>query len=175
MQNHQMPFTVHLKIVPDRTGRRFEQVRDLQKLGYFIYQALVHEPTLNLALPGGGQALNQGQWSDLVYGAAVKPQFGETPAQAQLTGFYLLPDTTPVAPQPQTQLICAGAWVTGPYNQTPYVTDPDPLIQGQVKALVTMIETLVNEGLPSHYGPVEVFRLDYANITWGDRGRSFPR
>ena len=175
MSAHWMPFTVHFKVKPDRTGKRFEHVRDLQKLGYFIYQALKIEPTLNLALPGGGQAANLGQYSDLVYGTAVKPQFGETPAQAQVTGFWWIPSIVPITAQPQRQLIHAGQWVVGPYNQTPADTDPNPTIQGQVKSLVDLLEGLANAGLPGHYDPVEVFRLDFANITWGDRGRSFPR
>ena len=174
MLAHWMPFTAHMKLHPHRPGKRFEQMRDLQKLGYLVYQALAAEPTLNLARPGGGQALNFDQYSDLVYGTAVKPQIGETPAQAMITGFWSLPSTQPVVAQPQVQLISSGKWVTGPYNQTPYAQDPDPNIQAQVKLLVTLLESRV-AALYSGQDPIKIFRLDYANIIWGDRGRHLPR
>lgn len=180
-----MPFTAHFRIVPDRTGKRFEHIRDLQKISHLIYRALQDIDGLNLALPGGGQASNYGQWSDLVYGTAVKPQFGETPAQATITGFWdvaSVPTPSPaptypinaVAPQPQRQLLHAGQWVTGPYNQTPVDTNPNPIISGQVKILVSLLEGAANAGLPDHYMPAEIFRLDYANIIWGDRGQHIP-
>ena len=179
-----MPFTAQLKLTPARPEKRFERVRELQHLAHLIYESLQTQPSLNLALPGGGQAENYGRWSDLVYGTAVKPQFGETPAQATVTGFWdhipvPIPSPVPLAaslaPQPQQQLIHAGAWVTGPYNQTPFKNNPSPIIQNQVKTLVVLLETAANAGLPQNVAPVTVFRLEFANIVWGDRGHTFPR
>lgn len=170
-----LPFTVHFKIHPKRPEKRFERVRDLQMIGNHIYDALVVLTQLNLARPGGGQVRNDGQWSNLSYGAAVKPQFGETPPQAMITGFYDAGSSTASAPQPQTQLLHTNAWVTGPYNQTPFISPPSSTILTQVKTLKELLETTVNDALPANVDPVSVFRLDFADTVFGDRGQHWPR
>lgn len=170
-----MPFTAHIKIHPERPEKRIERTRELQRLAYLAYQSLAQAPELNLALPGGGQARNFGTWSDLVYGTAVKPQFGEAPPQLMITGFWDAGNTDPWVPQAQVTLIHAGQFVTGPHNNQPWLTTNNHVMDAQVKDLVTMLESTINSGMPAGVDPVSVFRLDYGNVIWGDRGRTFPR
>ncbi len=87
-----IPFTAHIKVLPFN-GKRFETIRDLQKISEMVYNGIVNTASVNVATPGGGQHRNYtgteaGGLSGYVNGCAVKPQFGQTPAQLMITGFY---------------------------------------------------------------------------------------
>ncbi len=171
--SHQAPFTLYIKVVPQR-GKRFEYIRSLQKSANRLYANLVENASLNLARPGGGQAGTTANYmnSDYTPGLAVKPQFGETPAQICITGFYLATGS-PSQSFAEKQVISAGAYKTGPTDSV-YNSNPTSTIYAEVLALKTIIDAaLVTEGLDSEW-MARTFRIDYKNVVFGDRGLHFP-
>lgn len=169
--SHQAPFTIHIKVVPYRR-KRFEMIRDLQRIAKVIYDAALDESDLALARPGGGQASNfdngMAYYAD---GLAVKPQFGESPAQLMITGFYAI-STNNVSPVPERQLIHAGSYVTGPGDIAAHA-NPVSSVATEVAALKAIFDDLIADNVEAA-AAVEVFRLDYKGVTWGDRGYTFP-
>ena len=174
----QVPFTAQFKLLPTMLYKRSEQMHELQKIGAFIYSALISLPNINIAMPGGGQDAGSHTFSNAAMCTAVKPQFGETPAQATVTGFYLVGEYTdgiqiPIAPQAQVQLISCGQTLTGPRSNCLWDSNPNPILTSQAMTLKTMMETAINADLPPSYNHVSVFRLDYQGVIFGDRGLSF--
>lgn len=171
---HFAPFTAHLRVLPFR-GKRFEYIRSLQRLARRVYTALDSNPDLNLAKPGGGQSSQLFNFmnSDYVDGMAIKPQFGETPAQLAITGFFNA-DGPNTQPHPDKQLIHTGAFVSGAGGAHPYraAGNPTPAVVSQIKSLKADIEAEIAAELPGE--PIVVFRIDYKGITWGDRGFFWP-
>lgn len=176
-----VPFTAHIRIVPDRGSgqlktKRFETWRDMQKIGTLMYDSLDNVASLNLATPGGGQhqsigGQGGGGLSGLTQGTAVKPQFGETPAQAMITGFYDANDQNS-QPHPEKQLIHAGETLTGP-GASPSLENPASATDTGVSALRSVLETNLQANMPA--GIIyEVFRIDYSGVIYGDRGYHFP-
>ena len=177
-----VPFTAHIRIVPDHgsgvlKSKRFENWRDMQKIGTLIFDALEQNANLNLASPGGGQhqsfgGTGGGGLSGLTNGTAVKPQIGETPAQAMITGFFNSNDKN-FQEHPDYELISGGESFTGP-GPAAVLQNPTTAIEVGLKVLKGIIETELAGALPAGI-TYSVFRIEYAGIVYGDRGYHFPR
>ena len=176
-----VPFTMHVRIVPDAgSGRlkskRFENWRDMQKIATLMYDSLDALSQLNLAEPGGGQhgSANTGRTglSGLTNGGAVKPQIGETPAQAMFTGFWE-DGAQNEQNHPEHQRISGGDIYTGPATAA-HIANPVAEVDAMVKALKDTVEAAFSIDLPS--GIIfQVFRIDMSGVIYGDRGYTFPR
>lgn len=168
-----VPFTLHMKILPNISGKRFENWRDMQKIAEQVYLALetLAPDTINIAIPGGGQQRSYCGFSSTVNGTAVKPQFGDTPAQLQITGFNKS-ESKNYQPHPDLMRIHAGEVMTGP-NQHSWETGPSTTVDDEVRQLKSQIEAAVIANVPSDM-IVKIFRIDYSGITYGDRGYHFP-
>jgi hypothetical protein len=168
-------FTMHVRIVPYR-GKRQEMMRSLQKIAALAYESLEDESSLQLATPGGGQ--HQGEYGDrggisgLANGFAVKPQIGQNPAQMSIAGFYEV-DRKNIQTYAETSIIAGGTEYDG-YRETPATAMPVSTIDNEVKALKTLVEAALTEGLPSNI-EWNVWQVDYAGIVYGNRGYHFPR
>lgn len=180
-----LPFTLHVKIVPDfgpattgpaSKGGRYEYWRDMQKIGILMYDSLSDRSELKLAQPGGGQygsyygGVNNN--SGIKDGFAVKPQFGDTPAQAMITGFY--EDTTNANIQNYNEVtrFSGGYQYSGPSHE-PWLANPRSELETLVSSLKTLVEGQFTADLPSGIN-YTVFRLDLAGVLYGDRGYHFP-
>jgi len=176
-----VPFTAHIRIVPDRGSgqlktKRFETWRDMQKIATLMFEGLEASTSLNLAEPGGGQHQSLGGqgrsgMSGLTRGTGVKPQFGEAPAQAMITGFYDANDANN-QPHPEKQLIHAGETLTGP-GATPWLQNPAAATDAGCAALRAELETRISANLPAGVS-FEIFRIDYSGVVYGDKGYHFP-
>ena len=180
-----VPFVATFKLFPAHPGSRFENRRELERIGRWLYSALSLAPQLQLALPGGGQArpddnLVSNQFSNMSNACAVKPGFGNTPPQAMVAGFY---STTPspdslvgtdnVQPWPLMQLICCNNVSTG-NRANRSISTPSPSIDAEVKALRALMEANINATIPATI-TYTTWKIDYAGILYGDRGFTFPR
>lgn len=186
MSSHKAPFTAHLRVIASR-GKRFETVRSLQRLAQLIYggpdgtSGLIGNASIEIARPGGGQANQMNSnldQTDYAAGCAVKPQFGETPAQLMIAGFYLVAtanaqpwsDKATFSPQDATTDAAhsvsraGGAWGWG--------SNPSTSVAAEVKALKAIIDGVIAAEVPGE--GVTVWRVDYKGIVWGDRGTHFP-
>jgi len=191
----QVPFTVHIKIFPQRPGKRTENMRELQRIASLISDSVVDAEvgterwssgdTINVATPSGGQSYGgsdagptgsvSSRFSDLSYGGAVVPQFGDAPPQVRITGFYTSSSANN-QPHPDTTLVHAGQTLTRAGGAHPWETggNPTSTIETEVKALKTFLETNITAGLPSSI-TYKIFRIEYSGIVWGDRGHHFPK
>lgn len=174
-----VPFTAHIKIIPANPNKRFAHWRDMQKIANLAYDGLVTlvPGTINIAQPGGGQhrsfgGTDFGGNSGLAYGCAVKPQFGETPAQLQITGFYKSTATN-LQPHPTLERIHAGEVLNGPGAHS-WDANPVTTIDNEVKALKAAMEGAITTALPGGVS-FNIFRIDYSGVIYGDRGYHFPR
>jgi hypothetical protein len=172
----QIPFTIHIRVVPAR-GKRFEYVRDLQKIGVDILDELDGVTELNLAQPGGGQHKSYGGTaggglSGYADGFAVKPQIGQTPAQLQITGFYD-DSAAPAQAHPNKQLLHTGTAQTGPAGGHQWQANPRTATDDNAKTIKGLFETAAMAvlGLTDW----NVFRLEVSGTVYGDRGAHFPR
>lgn len=176
-----VPFTADIRIVPDRGSgliktKRFETWRDMQKIGALIFEGLEVSTILNIAEPGGGQHGSGGGQgrsglSGMTRGTGVKPQMGEVPAQASISGFYDANDLN-VQPHPEKQLIHAGEVVTGP-GSAPWLNNPATATDSGVSGLKNELETRIAANLPSGV-TFEIWRIDYSGVVYGDKGYHFP-
>ena len=173
-----VPFTAHIKIVPSNPDKRFELVRDMQKIASMAYDGLLTlvPSTLSIATPGGGQhtsksGFQSGGIGGMTPGLAVKPQFGETPAQMMITGFYKTSNAN-VQPQPEAQRISGGELYEANASQG-WNSGPASIINTQVSALKSSLESALGGALPAAVD-FQIFRLDYSNVIYGDRGHHFP-
>jgi hypothetical protein len=148
----------------------------MQKIGTLIFEGIEDSVLLNIAEPGGGQHQSfggQGRsgMSGLTRGAAVKPQMGEIPAQASITGFFDANDAND-QPHPDKQLLHTGEAVSGP-GAAPWLQNPATATDTGVAALKTELEAQITSNLPS--GVVfSIFRIDYSGVVYGDKGYHFP-
>lgn len=171
------PFTAHISVTPAE-GKRFVYVRALQKLASEAYTALVANADINIAMPGGGQhttvtGYEQAAMSQMTYGTAIKPQFGDYPAQLMITGFYKNTNSNAQV-YAETDIISANQNNYGS-TATPQVSMPSTNVNDEVKALKAIINTAIaNPNLPSSAN-AKLFRLDYNGVIYGDRGFHFPR
>lgn len=175
-----VPFVAHFRIIPNR-GKRFETVRSLQRAARLIYgghdgaSGLLGVSAIAVALPGGGQVsgFNGHDMTDYTAGCAVKPQFGQTPAQLMIAGFYLVTDAKNDQPWADQTVTHAGEYFTGAGGANAARTVPTATTIAQMKALKTSLDQVINAELPGE--GITVFRVDYSGIVWGDRGFHFPR
>lgn len=174
----QVPFTVHIRVVPDRgNGKRFEYIRDLQKLAMLAYEGLSTVPELQVATPGGGATLSLGDYNrrgglgGYANATAAKPQIGASPAQLMLTGFYESGNINSPT-HPDVQRISGGEVYTGPTAHS-NKAGPTAMVDSEVATVKGLIEGALAEYLPEG-AAYEVFRLDYAGVIYGDRGYHFP-
>lgn len=175
-----VPFVVHIRVVPNR-GKRFETIRSLQRVARLIYgggdgvSGLKGETAIEIARPGGGQAsgFEGHDMTDYSPGCAVKPQFGQSPAQLMIAGFYLVDNAKNTQPWADRTITHAGAYFTGAGGANAARTNPETAVATQVKNLKTLIDSVIAAEVAGEQ--VEVFRIDYRGITWGDRGFHFPR
>lgn len=172
-----IPFTAHIRVVPENPGKRFEYVRSLQKWAHLLYEDLITNSTLNLADGGGGQHYNTSNGgkignSGLVKGLAVKPQIGENPAQFMITGFYDNSSTTNRQAQPDLQRISGGESYFGNVA-SPAERNPSTWVSDDVADLKAILDAAIANNLPATYAG-KVFRLEYAGVVYGDRGYHFP-
>lgn len=177
-----IPFTAHVRIVPQRGSgilktKRFETIRDAQKIASMMFEALESNSNFSLAEPGGGQqqsfyGTDRGGLSGLTRGMAVKPRIGESPAQTMITGFWST--TTPNAqPHPEHQRISGGDIYTGPATAIPWSQNPVSTVDTIVSALKLAMETAFAVNLPGGID-YDIFRLDVNGVIYGDRGYTFP-
>lgn len=170
----QVPFTLHVAVYP-KGEKRFEVIRDLQKISELVYNGLNTLSNIKIAAPGGGQEQNykgtNGGFSGYVAGCAVKPQFGESPAQLMITGFYAV--TSANNPTFASDSIISNGVEYEGFRQHKHDAVPTATVNAEVKALRTALDTRINSVLP---GTVDykIYRLDYNGIVFGNRGYHFP-
>lgn len=180
------PFTLYLEIRPFTTVRadstqvpkkRFEGIRELQRIATEMYSALVNNSTITLAEPGGGQEkriddLSKKSFSSLSEGLAVKPGFGEGPAIATITGFHR-PTASSAAYNPYNEkmIFCAGATVTGPSN-TLKTGAPTAQMSTDLAELIASVKSEFS-ALPSNV-EYSIFKVEYCGVAFGHTGIHLP-
>lgn len=174
-----VPFTAHIRIVPANPGKRLEYWRDMQKIAGLVYGGLetIVPSTISIAKPGGGQQRSVGNTeyggtSGLVYGCAVKPQMGETPAQLQISGFYNS-SAANIQPHPELERIHAGEVLDGP-GAHGWDINPVSTVDNEVKALKAAMEAAISPALPGSV-TYSIYRIEYSGVIYGNRGYHFPR
>jgi hypothetical protein len=176
-----VPFTLHVRIVPDRGSgvlktKRFESIRDMQKIATLMFESLEDESNIQMAEPGGGQhqsfsGTRRGGMSGLTRGFAVKPQIGETPAQTMIAGFWN--DNSPNEPaHPESLRISGGDTY---YGATAIAWDqnPDTIVSNMARNLKNTVEAAFATDLPGGV-TFNIFRLEMSGVIYGDRGQHFP-
>ncbi len=170
-----IPFTAHVRIVPDRgSGRKFDYVRDMQKIATRVYEQLVDDTDLAIATPGGGQQQSlsgDGGQSGLSYGTAVKPQIGNYPAQLMITG-YLLDNGSTAQAHPDKPVIHTGEYLEGAGGSHGWKSNPATVVDGYAIVLKSKIESAVAAVLGAT--DWSVHRLEVSGVIYGDRGHHFP-
>lgn len=173
-----VPFTVHIRVTPVRPGKRWEYIRDLQKMGILVYSEIVNLSGVHVATPGGGQAsqfsdiVQRGGLGDMAAGMAVKPQIGQVPAQLMITGFYES-SANNIQQYNDFQRISGGEVYEGPGAHSNDAV-PVSTINTEAKTLKTSLEGAITTALPAGI-TFSIFRLEYAGIIFGDKGFHFPK
>lgn len=170
-----IPFTAHVRVVPAR-GKRFEYIRDLQKIAARVYEELVVDTDLSLAAPGGGQHMSysgvqRSGMGGMVDGMAIKPQIGQTPAQLQITGFLTTTDKV-VPVHPDAQRISGNELYEGQLGNHGWLANPTTTVDAYATTLKSKFETALTTVLGAT--DWNVFRIDVAGVVYGDRGHTFP-
>ena len=170
------PFTAHVKVTPTQ-GKRFVYIRSLQKLAREFYDSLKDNPNLSISAPGGSGSESitgheQSALSQLTYGAASKPQFGNFPAQLMITGFY---KTSSANSQTQEEIsVFSANQVYTSSGSAPSTNMPKAFINTEVASLKTILDAAIaSPNLPT-VSNAKVFRIDYSGVVYGDRGYHFP-
>ena len=173
-----VPFVVHVRVVPERPGKRFEYVRSLQKLGVLAHDAIKGIANVTVAEPGGGQHQEMGNMDTRgglgghAAGTAVKPQIGQSPAQLMLAGFYTSANKN-VQEYAEQRRISGGTNYDGPGDH-PWDAMPVASYNTDVKTLKDAIHDALEIAFPA--GTIfSIFRIDFAGIVYGDRGFHFPQ
>jgi len=176
-----VPFTLHIKIVPDHgsgilKSKRLEYVRDMQKIASLMYKSVSNIAGIQLAQPGGGQHASyyggDHNNSGMVSGMAVKPQFGETPAQVMITGFANDSGSANVQNYVEIQRISGNEVYTG-YAPSRAEYNPTSNLDDLVSDLKDLVTNALAADLPS--GIVyDIFRIEMSGVIYGDRGYHFP-
>ncbi len=177
--SRQVPFTVHIRVVPNRAnGKRFEYIRDLQKLALLAYEAITNVSGVQAATPGGGVTQSLGDYNrrgglgGFANATACKPQIGASPAQLMITGFYLQSDNNEPT-HAEIQRISGGEVYSGPVAHS-NTGGPTTAVNTGVSALKSGIEQALNNTMPDT-AVYEIFRIDYAGVVYGDKGYHFPQ
>ena len=168
-----VPFTVYIKVVPE-SGKRFERIRDLQKLSYMVYNALssLDPDTISIAKPGGGQASSNGQLSSHINGTGAKLGFGQQPALLMLTGFHKRSLNNNPTSEDYT-IISGNETYTGQRQHT-WLSNPTTQTEEGVVELKSALDSAINSELPvSRF--YSIYKLDYAGVIYGNKGLHFPQ
>jgi hypothetical protein len=173
-----VPFTAYIKIIPPLgTGKRFEIIRNAQKLAIALYDEIPNYDSGNmqLASPGGGQQNdfnNAAALSSFANGTAYKPQFGQSPAQLTISGFYK--SVTPnVYTQNDVMRFSGNETYTGSSSHLNEVL-PRAAVFTEVLDIKTILEDSSNAAFPASVEH-SVFRIEYNGLVFGDRGLTFPQ
>ena len=174
----QAPFSAYLRIVPSSNSgtarlKRAEQMRELQKIAALVYAAVSAEDRIQMAIPGGGQYNASTLFSNLEYGGAVKPQFGETPAQVVITGFFEQ-ETTDTTTYPDRNIINTNELVVG-QSAALHVSGPSSTVLDNVVTLRGLIDTALNDYDMPSWVNLTWYKLDYKGVIFGHKGIHFPR
>lgn len=174
----QVPFTAHIKITPERPGKKAEYLRSMEKIAVLAYNGLLDVENITIASPGGGvhstfgDVNRRGGFGYYGQGTAVKPQVGGAPAQLTITGFYEV-DSNNTQEYTNTQRISGGETYSGPDSHTNDEM-PNTAVNNSVKALKTALMAAIEAALPDTANPI-MFKLQYAGIVFGHGGFHFPR
>lgn len=155
-----VPFKLFAKIVPDKLGRRWVRVRDLQKLASFIETDIIDNiDEINLAEP-----------------VAFTPQYGNNPGRVTVIGFMAVDsDQYPnESPTTQARIIHSGTImgqktqvVSGPTGgSTSWGQDIKEAVRTQVKFLKNTIESAVDG--------INIYFIEYNGVKFGNGHMSFP-
>lgn len=162
----QVPFIAFIRVVPHRgSGKRFEYIRDLEKVASRVHDKLMEDADLNIANRMGG-------YSKAATGVAIKPQIGQFPAQLTVAGFYLSDEST-VVPYPEKSLISGGEHLTGVSSGHGWVADPTDTADSLVTTLHSKLSSAMTDVLGN--SDWNIYRIDVAGVVYGDRGLHFPR
>jgi hypothetical protein len=172
-----VPFVIYVRVDP-RRGKRWEYLRDLQKLSVLVYNELSSLNGFQFAQPGGGAAAqfgaidHRGGLGDFAPGTGVKPQIGQSPAQLMITGFYQ-------SSAQNTQSYSEVLRISGGTKYTGFAAHsndavPVAAVNDEVKTLKTAVTDAITTALPEGT-PFSIFRLVYAGIVFGDKGFHFPK
>lgn len=176
-----VPFTLHIRIVPDHgsgllKSKRFEYIRDMQKIAHLMYNSINNVAGVQIAQPGGGQHASyyggDHNNSGLIGGTAVKPQMGETPAQVMITGFVDDAGSSNVQHYVEIQRISGNEVYTG-YAPSPAENNPTSHLDTLVSTFKSDVENALLADLPSGI-TYNIFRIDMSGVTYGDKGYHFP-
>ena len=191
-----IPFTARIRIVPNRgSGKRFEIQRSREYMAHMIYDDLATYAAtelgtggtevnndLTLAEPGGGVALTlqEDEFSSIMYGGAVKPQFGEDPDIVTIVGFCtinedLYTDLVTDPPVAEVNIISSmtthnGTSMSGPGQATigwRALNGPTPQTSIGATALKDTIEGAIT------VADASVVSLDFKGIKYGWGGFHF--
>ncbi len=165
------PFTVHVRVVVPRPGKRMEYQRQLQRAANHAYTGLSALAGINVATPGGGQASSQTGFTNITNGCAVVPQMANQPAQVRIPGFYEV-NRDPVQAWAVDQTFSGGEAKEG-HQAHPQDANQSSTIQAEVRTLKALIESGLTAQMPDDVS-WNVFRIDYAGTVYGDRGVTFP-
>jgi len=165
-QARYIPFTAYARIVPDTGfGRRFERIRDREKLADLIEDRL-------RAIDEDITAITIEEY-DIAFPIASTPQFGNKPARVTIHGNWRWPDgigfnKLPVGEQ---TVISSGEFKTGPasHNAASVVASEDLLTA--VRMIKSDLETACTEGSETF---LNLIKMDVAGLIFGEGGRSFP-
>jgi hypothetical protein len=175
----QVPFTVHVRVVPKKNGKRWEEIRDLQKISVLVYDGLVNMSSVyQFATPGGGQSAGfsdinkRSAFGSFAPGVAIKPQIGQSPAQLMITGFF---ESSAANTQSYTnfQRISGGTTYSGPGSHSNDAV-PVSAVNDDVKTIKTALTNAITTALPASV-EFSIFRLEYAGVVYGDKGFHFPQ
>lgn len=179
-----LPFVVRAQITPQRgTGKRFEYIRSLEKIGYLINRDLQNNfSSGNMASPGGSgeSGIAPGVLdnttsglSGLVSIVAVKPEFGQDPDMVTVVGFYQPNNYDSTMPPYGTRTVdFDGVPTTGPASGAPGWTTammPSTTEVTYVKALKAALEAAVVSTTWT------ILFIELNGVKWGRGGYHFPR
>lgn len=172
-----VPFTAFIKIVPSlANGKRFEIIRSAQKLSIALFEEIQNNDggKFQLSSPSGGQQNSQtngAAFSSFANGTAYKPQFGQSPAQLTLSGFYKS-EAKNAYTQPEVMRFSGNEQYTGSASHLNEVM-PTNTVASEVLDILTILRNSCDDAFPVTV-PYSVFRLEYNGLVFGDRGLTFP-
>jgi len=172
-----VPFTAFIKIVPPlANGKRFEIIRSAQKLSIALFEEIPSNDggKFQLSSPSGGQQnsrTNGAALSSFANGTAYKPQFGQSPAQLTLSGFYKS-EAKNVYTQSDVMRFSGNEQYTGQGSHLNEVM-PTNTVASEVLDILTILRNSCDDAFPAAV-PYSVFRLEYNGLVFGDRGLTFP-
>jgi hypothetical protein len=151
-----VPFTAFLRIVPIR-GKRFETVRDMEKIAYRVEENLEH-----LCSSGSFTAPVS---FDFAKPVAFTPQFGDKTARLTIHGHACKIPNFTKTPDGLHNKDTSDGILTGPGGGNAVNRVPDPDVSALTKELKMQIESAT--GLP-------VYRMEVAGFIFGITGETFP-